>query len=346
MQTVDLISVIIPVYNAQGYLAQCLASVLANTWQALEILCVNDGSTDRSEQILRDFAQRDERVVLVSQPNSGVSAARNAGLKRAHGDCVAFIDADDFVAPDYFSSLAQGLTRTGADIAACGYYKGGDAVLAEAARAGAGEEAAVFTPCGDRVPADPYLLNYIWGRLYRADCLTGAAFPEELSLGEDTAFNIQVYARAQAPKLVFTDKKMYFYRIGNPHSLTQFEDHTKIIRRAEWCLTQYDALDDCAKAIYLDIAFKSLWAYRYLTTFSGGDRFKSKALGRQCRRKAKALPLSLTTRLKYTVFTAVPQSYRLFRLLTDRTLIQWEKEQKKAARERKAAGQKQGETHE
>ncbi|MBQ9551815.1 MAG: glycosyltransferase [Clostridia bacterium] len=337
MSQVTLISVVIPVYNAQAYLTQCLESVLTNTWRSLEILCVNDGSTDQSKQIILDYAKKDERVILIDQPNGGVSAARNAGLAQAHGDCVAFVDADDFVAPDYFASLADALEESGADIAVCDAFRGPDAFLEEAQHAYVPDTAAEYSACGDRVLSDSFLLNYIWGRLYTVSCLEGARFPASLSLGEDTAFNIQLYAHSSLPTVVYSPKKMYFYRTGHASSLVNSYDKSMVIRRAEWCLAQYDQLNERAKTIYLDVAVKSFWAYRYLTRYSGGDRQKIKTIRRQCRKYAKQLPLSPKTRLKYFLFTNFPQSYRLFRLLTDRTLIQWEKEQKKAAKaERKS----------
>jgi glycosyltransferase involved in cell wall biosynthesis len=335
MRKIDLISVIIPVYNAQNYLAQCLDSVLKNTWDAIEVICINDGSTDRSKQIILDFAQKDSRVVLIDQPNSGVSAARNAGLEQARGDCVAFVDADDFVAPDFFESLARALEQTNTDIAVCDAFRGGDAFLNEAGQSYVPGEPADYRVCGDRVLFDSFLLNYIWGRLYKTSCLAGTRFPVALSLGEDTAFNIQLYTHSTLPSVVYSPKKMYFYRTGHATSLVNSYDKSMVIRRAEWCLAQYDGLNERAKTIYLDAVMKSLWAYRYLTMFSGGDRQKIKTIRKQCRQYAKELPLSLKTRLKYFLFTNCPQCYRLFRLLTDHTMFQWEKEQKAAAKEQR-----------
>ena len=98
MQT-PLISVIIPVYNVEAYLPRCLDSVIQNTYRNLEIICVDDGSTDGSPEILRDYAQRDARITVITKENGGVSSARNAGLDRATGEFVAFIDSDDFVHP-------------------------------------------------------------------------------------------------------------------------------------------------------------------------------------------------------------------------------------------------------
>ena len=88
------ISVIIPVYNVEKYLAECLTSVVNQTFKDIEIICVNDGSTDNSPKILKEFAQKDSRIKIINQENQGLSAARNTGLDVATGEYVSFIDSD------------------------------------------------------------------------------------------------------------------------------------------------------------------------------------------------------------------------------------------------------------
>lgn len=91
----DLISVIIPVYNVQDYLSSCLESVINNSYRNLEIICVNDGSTDACLEILKRYEKQDSRICLFSKENGGISSARNEGLKHCTGKWVAFIDSDD-----------------------------------------------------------------------------------------------------------------------------------------------------------------------------------------------------------------------------------------------------------
>ena len=94
------VSVIIPVYNAQKYIRQCMEGVICQTLKEIEIICVNDGSTDESEKILREYEAKDSRVHVISQDNAGAGAARNTGLKEARGEYLSFLDADDFFEPD------------------------------------------------------------------------------------------------------------------------------------------------------------------------------------------------------------------------------------------------------
>ena len=98
-------SVIIPVYNASNYLVACLSSVLAQTFQSFEVICINDGSTDRSLEILQDFRKRDARIQVLQSKHEGVSSARNAGLDAARGEFILFLDADDEIFPDALQLL-------------------------------------------------------------------------------------------------------------------------------------------------------------------------------------------------------------------------------------------------
>ena len=113
------ISVIIPVYNAEAYLYRCLAWITNQSLSELEIICVNDGSTDNSPNILNEFAKKDNRIKIINQENNGASVARNNALKFAHGEFVGFVDADDTIEKDFYERLYNNAKKYGAEIA-CG----------------------------------------------------------------------------------------------------------------------------------------------------------------------------------------------------------------------------------
>lgn len=125
-----VISVIIPVYNTEKYLSECLDSVLNQTFEDIEIIIVNDGTTDRSLDIATDYAQRDTRIRIISQPNQGLSMARNNGMKEAQGEYLLFLDSDDFISCDYIVKLYNAAKATGCDVAysngAVYYYSSSD----------------------------------------------------------------------------------------------------------------------------------------------------------------------------------------------------------------------------
>ena len=113
-----LVSVVVPVFNAEKHLGQALDSLLAQTHGNLEVICVDDGSTDGTPQLLADYASRDGRVRIFNQENAGPGVARNRGIERARGDYLYFLDADDWCDPSLLEKAVALLERTGANIAA------------------------------------------------------------------------------------------------------------------------------------------------------------------------------------------------------------------------------------
>lgn len=115
-----LVSVIVPIYNVEEYLEKCLESIVSQTYSNLEIILVNDGSTDKSESIIQLFLLKDKRVNYIYQKNAGPSVARNRGMKEATGEFICFIDADDFISQEYIEKLVSKIVE-GYDIVTCGY---------------------------------------------------------------------------------------------------------------------------------------------------------------------------------------------------------------------------------
>ena len=101
------ISVIVPVYNAEKYLRQCLDSIVSQTLRDIEIICVNDGSTDASLSILEEYAAKDSRIVVISKPNAGYGHSMNMGLDKATGEYMGIVDADDYILPTMYETLYQ-----------------------------------------------------------------------------------------------------------------------------------------------------------------------------------------------------------------------------------------------
>lgn len=118
-----LISVIVPVYNVEAYLHRCVQSIVKQTYRNLEILLVDDGSTDRSGQICDELGKTDTRLRVIHQENGGLSAARNRGIEEARGAYIAFVDSDDSVDADMYRTMLTKLQEQNADMAVCGYFK-------------------------------------------------------------------------------------------------------------------------------------------------------------------------------------------------------------------------------
>ena len=115
------VSVIIPVYNVEKYLRECLDSVINQTLKDIEIICVNDGSTDNSLQILEEYAQKDERIKIIAQENKGQAVARNVGIKIAQGEFIGFLDSDDYLDLNFYENLYNRAKETNSNIVVCEY---------------------------------------------------------------------------------------------------------------------------------------------------------------------------------------------------------------------------------
>lgn len=110
------VSIIVPVYNVEKFLEKCLDSLVNQTLHDIEIICINDGSTDKSLEILKSFANKDKRITVIDKQNEGPSVARNVGLEKAQGEYIGFVDSDDWVDLDFYEKLYNSAINNGADI--------------------------------------------------------------------------------------------------------------------------------------------------------------------------------------------------------------------------------------
>ena len=163
-------SVVIPVYNAKSSLKRCVDSWLAQSRSDLELLLVDDGSTDGSAGLCDELADSNPRIRVIHQKNSGVSAARNAGIQEACGEYVLFTDSDDYVAVDYLEKMANCVDNAGADLALCGFhhlFEGAD--IPKSPRSGVWE-LQHFKETFLELYSMSYL-NMPWNKLYRKDLM-------------------------------------------------------------------------------------------------------------------------------------------------------------------------------
>ena len=125
MQNEKLISVIVTAYNIEKYLSRCMDSLLAQTYRNLEIILVDDGSTDGTPEICEEYVRKSNKVTVIHKENGGPSAARNAGLAIANGEFIGYVDGDDFIEPDMYQDMLSACLKTGAQIAICSYREVG-----------------------------------------------------------------------------------------------------------------------------------------------------------------------------------------------------------------------------
>lgn len=203
-----LASIIIPVYNVEPFLRKCLDSVINQTYENIEILIVDDGSTDHSGKICNDYSV-DSRVTVFHQVNGGLSAARNTALNHSNGEYLFFVDSDDFVSPTFVSDAVTVLEKEDSDIVIFNYTEAGMT----------NEEKNVYSKIANltayeikqKIISDD-IGNYVWNKAYRKFLFSKLRFPEG-EWFEDLAVMDQLFM--QAKKISMLNKSLYFYRIQN-----------------------------------------------------------------------------------------------------------------------------------
>lgn len=206
------ISVIIPAYNVENYIEKCLNSIVNQTLKDIEIICVDDGSTDNTGELLRKYAVEDNRITLISQKNNGVAAARNIGLDAACGEYIMFLDGDDYYLPDTCLTAYDKISKSSADIGVYGNYNSINNELVTG-----------WTSLKLNEYADGDYFNfqvYVWDKIYRRDYIieNGIRFVDGLKTAEDVLFCLSSYFKN--PKYVLIDEPLYVYCVDRSDSAT------------------------------------------------------------------------------------------------------------------------------
>lgn len=211
----EKVSVIIPVYNAEKYIIQCIKSLLNQTLYECEFIFINDGSRDNSRQIIESYQKLDNRIKLINQKNQGVSVARNTGLNMANGEYVGFVDADDYIEKDMYEVLYKSAKKNDCDVVVSNFESelGGHKIITN-----------YSFPLNTVLKRNyiekellPYFLkkddlNTVWNKIYNNKVIrvNNVNFPEKVALGEDGMFNIQFFSHAST--MIYVDYTGYHYK--------------------------------------------------------------------------------------------------------------------------------------
>lgn len=208
------VSVLVPVYNVEKYLEQCLESIINQSLSDIEIICVNDGSTDSSPEILNKYAKKDRRIKVVDKPNGGLPSARNAGLDIATGEYVSFIDSDDYIQRDMMKTLYKNAKKTKAEIVICGAN-----IFPETPRADEwvysvlSPQRAIYEEGNEELLfKNPAVRPFVWRTFVKKALIDRENFRlnEEIHIGEDNAFQFRLYPKAKGISVI--PDKLYNYR--------------------------------------------------------------------------------------------------------------------------------------
>lgn len=226
----EKVSIIVPVYNTEKYLKRCLESIINQTYKNIEIICINDGSTDGSEKILREYASKENRMIVKTVQNGGVSRARNIAIKESTGNFIMFIDSDDYIELNMVEEMLKTIQKRKADIVRCtNFLEREDGTV---------EKIEEYTIKNKLIEKDEInkdiLLDIITGRMLTYSCvlivkkeviLSTNLFNEKLKILEDKLFYLELFINAE--KIYFLDVPLYHYII-NPESCTKSK---KIVTR-------------------------------------------------------------------------------------------------------------------
>ena len=301
-----MVSIIIPVYNAEKFLDRCLSSVLGQTYQDIEVVAVNDGSKDGSEALLRRYAERDNRVRVISQENAGVAIARNVGLANASGEYILFVDADDWIEPDMAESMLKLLEQTqNADIAVCA----GDCAETP--------EDAVHIACpqveiwgADRQKREflthQRLQGMLWNKLIPAELFRELSFDPKVGYGEDAQIMWKVLARCR--NMVLTNQ-VYYHHVIEPTSISnrRFSPRKYAAIRV-WQEIQTDAGENYPEMTVLATERLSFYAaFTLYEMYAAGfeDRVAEKNFLQIVRKNLAVLMKAPTVSLKTKVFAGL-----------------------------------------
>lgn len=211
-----VVSIIVPVYNVEKYLSQCIESIVAQSYQDLEIILVDDGSTDSSGAIADQYAQKDLRIKVIHKKNAKVSAARNSGLDAATGEWVCFADADDYLEPDYVEYLLTMAVSNDVDIALTT-----DMYTNYITNQNLNGNVEIYSPESATIKILTYYIPIgVYCKIFKRSFLVSRQirFIEEIYIGEGFNFNTAAFQRAQ--KIAVGHRRIYFYRRNNPNSAT------------------------------------------------------------------------------------------------------------------------------
>mgnify|MGYP002740772133 FL=1 len=312
------ISIIVPIYNREQWLSDCLDSILAQTFTNWECILVDDGSTDNSLKIAQEYAANDERFIVFSQENQGVSAARNLGLDHAQGKWLAFVDSDDEIAPDYLEILYKLGEDNNADLvnASCIYHYNGNKKLA------------IILNDTIYTYQEEDFGNYFNSRmpsiikLYRLDLVKEhhLRFETKFHFAEDLIFCIEFYLRAQ--RFATSSKAIYKYYIRdeNQHQLhKQFYDFQTEIELYNRIVSYYKQITARYPHGNKQLIFRGLTLDRLIDRLLGGIECQTKTLIQRYKMyRSIKLPIrrpeegSLLQRLRF--YLLYKQQYFLFAL--------------------------------
>lgn len=332
-----LVSVVVPVYNLEKYIENCLKSIVAQTYKNLEILCIDDGSTDGSADIIKSMAENDLRIKYVYQENAGVSAARNRGMNEATGEYLMFVDGDDYIHFQTVEILLAVALKSDCDIA-CSLYKtvsdtDDDTKMQNISDYNFSgiDYPQMFT--AGRFEQDP-IGTRIWGKLYKREIAASVKFPLEIYIAEDVFYMIKLLDKNAKVTLV-TSELYYYYKRNNSTVRSKYDlkflTHVKAFDMLSESLV--NSKNSFLKSYSLQCLYRSVL---YNRTMSVKTPYEA-VVFKECRNVGKKWLKTFLrdtgtapkTKIMFSVFFFSRHIYEIARMIIDHTMIDFYKSRKK-----------------
>ena len=248
------ISIIIPIYNAEKYLPHCLESIINQTYHNVEIILINDGSTDSCPQICEDYAQNDKRVKVIHKENGGLSDARNAGLKIANGDFISFVDNDDILSISFCDRLVQIALQNDADIVECSFKKFLDEdQIDKNSIISQGSIEVYSTERALELLMREYFKQMVWNKLYKKEVIQNLDFPKG-KMNEDEFWTYKVFGNSKT--IVKLSDCLYFYRqhpesmMGKSYKINRLDGIEALEKRISYTKENFPKLENLATKVF------------------------------------------------------------------------------------------------
>lgn len=307
----DLITVIVAVYNIEDYVAKCIESVINQTYRTIEILVIDDGSTDKSGGICDAYAERDNRIKVFHGKNRGLSEARNQGIGYAKGDYLVFVDGDDWIHPQMIEMLYDVLKKNGSDIAACGFERKNIRFAEQKYRS---SQLSVRNITREEAVSDMYSANVVaWNKLYKRSIFDDIRYPAG-RIHEDEFTAHRIYWKCNRISVI--SEPMYFYVMREDSivntvtlksifdGLDALLDRLSFAKEHNWT----EVLDSVAGRC---LDYMAEWYYKL-------KKSKDKKTAARIRNRARMLikqNRDIKIKYQYHIFAAAPVLYASYRYL-------------------------------
>lgn len=310
----DKISIIVPIYNVEKYLEKCVSSIINQTYKNIEIILVDDGSTDNCYRICDDFQKKDKRIIVIHKKNGGLSDARNAGLRIATGELIGFVDGDDYIKKDMYEKMYTCMKNTDADIVECkciNVRNEKEEIVNESSKTYLYDAQAalkLMMSSGQKIQK-PRLS--VWSKLFKKEIIDGLKFPVG-KVHEDIVFEAKAFLNAE--KICILDKCLYCYNIREGSimnsgfskkdldKLILMQERTELLKERK-----LNALAEISEINY----YETVLRYYYLASINKAISIKRQLeeLLKKNKHRIINLKLSKTRKLEFKMFYFAPRIY-------------------------------------